>query len=122
MSQISPSLSLPSAVDAVAEIPEVEPKGGNRRGRFSDAVSILSKHPDETARFYSTLLGWKVSADNPLGYRKGSTGSAAGIKWGIWPAPQFFVIGIDCIASAGRSERRAAFDFRVMRRSRVPPM
>src|SRR6266849_1010787 len=48
MSRISPSLSLPSAVDAVAEIPEDEPKGGNRRGRSSDAVSILSKHPDET--------------------------------------------------------------------------
>jgi uncharacterized protein len=48
---------------------------------------ILSKAPDETAQFYSTLFGWTVNADNPLGYREISTGSADGIQGGIWPAP-----------------------------------
>lgn len=48
---------------------------------------ILSKTPRETARFYSTLFGWSVDADNPLGYRRIDTGSTAGIQGGIWPAP-----------------------------------
>jgi len=48
---------------------------------------ILSKSPDETARFYSSLFGWTVNADNPLGYRQIDTGSAEGIQGGIWPAP-----------------------------------
>jgi uncharacterized protein len=48
---------------------------------------ILSKTPSETARFYSTLFGWSVDADNPLGYRRIDTGSTAGIQGGIWPAP-----------------------------------
>ena len=48
---------------------------------------ILSKSPDETARFYSSLFGWTVNADNPLGYRQIHTGSAEGIQGGIWPAP-----------------------------------
>lgn len=37
---------------------------------------ILSKTPDETARFYSTLFGWAVSADNPLGYKRNQHGVA----------------------------------------------
>lgn len=72
---------------------------------------ILSKTPDETARFYSTLFGWTVSADNPLGYREISTGSAAGIQGGIWPAPpqapnlvQLFVAVQDVRASVKRAE------------------
>lgn len=48
---------------------------------------MLSKSPDETARFYSALFGWTVNADNPLGYRQIHTGSAEGIQGGIWPAP-----------------------------------
>lgn len=48
---------------------------------------ILSKAPDETAKFYSTLFGWTVNADNPLGYREIRTGSENGIQGGIWPAP-----------------------------------
>ena len=49
---------------------------------------ILSTAPDKTARFYSTLFGWAVNADNPLGYREISTGSPDGIQGGIWPAPK----------------------------------
>ncbi|HTB11631.1 MAG TPA: VOC family protein [Bryobacteraceae bacterium] len=48
---------------------------------------ILSKAPEETARFYGSLFGWKVDADNPMGYRQIDTGSKEGIQGGIWPAP-----------------------------------
>lgn len=48
---------------------------------------ILSKSPDETARFYATLFGWLIGDDNPLGYRRIDTGSRDGIQGGIWPAP-----------------------------------
>jgi uncharacterized protein len=48
---------------------------------------ILSKTPDETAQFYSTMFGWKIDAENPLGYRRIDTGANEGIHGGIWPAP-----------------------------------
>ncbi len=48
---------------------------------------ILSTAPEETARFYSLLFGWKIDANNPLGYRQIDTGSREGIQGGIWPAP-----------------------------------
>lgn len=48
---------------------------------------ILSSSPAGTAEFYSTLFGWRIDADNPMGYRKIDTGSAEGIHGGIWPAP-----------------------------------
>jgi len=48
---------------------------------------ILSKQPDETAAFYSKLFGWKINADNAMGYRRIDTGSSDGIQGGIWPAP-----------------------------------
>ena len=47
---------------------------------------ILAKDPDRLADFYSQLFAWKVSADNPLGYRMADTGSAQGISGGFWPA------------------------------------
>jgi predicted enzyme related to lactoylglutathione lyase len=48
---------------------------------------ILSKAPDDTARFYTGLFGWTVNTDNSLGYRQVNTGSEDGIQGGIWPAP-----------------------------------
>jgi predicted enzyme related to lactoylglutathione lyase len=36
---------------------------------------IISKSPGETARFYSSLFGWTVDANNPLGYRRIDTGT-----------------------------------------------
>ena len=48
---------------------------------------IISTTPDETAAFYSKLFGWKVDANNPMGYRQIDTGSKEGIQGGIWPAP-----------------------------------
>ena len=67
---------------------------------------ILSKRPDETAKFYEELFGWKVDANNALGYRQIETGSKEGIQGGIWPAPpqsptfvQLFV-GVSDVAAA----------------------
>lgn len=48
---------------------------------------ILSKQPEESARFYAEMFGWEVNADNPMGYREINTGSKEGIQGGIWPAP-----------------------------------
>jgi uncharacterized protein len=71
---------------------------------------IISKSPEDTAKFYSSLFGWTVDANNPLGYRRISTGSAEGIQGGIWPAPpqapnfvQLFVQVDDVAAAVGRA-------------------
>lgn len=48
---------------------------------------ILAKDPDRAVAFYGELFGWRVNADNPLGYRRIDTGSARGIPGGIWPSP-----------------------------------
>jgi uncharacterized protein len=72
---------------------------------------IISKSPDETARFYSSLFGWTVDADNPLGYRRIDTGTKEGIQGGIWPAPpqassfvQLFIAVDDVKSSAQKAE------------------
>jgi predicted enzyme related to lactoylglutathione lyase len=69
---------------------------------------ILAKDPDATSRFYSSLFGWKVDANNPMGYRRIDTGSNEGISGGIWPAPpqspdfvQLFV-AVEDVAGAAR--------------------
>jgi predicted enzyme related to lactoylglutathione lyase len=83
---------------------------------------ILSKTPDETARFYSGLFGWSIDADNPLGYRQIDTGSKEGIQGGIWPAPpqapnfvQLFVAVEDVGASVRKAEELGA-------KLLIPPM
>ena len=48
---------------------------------------MLSPKPDEVARFYGRVFGWKESRENALGYRALDTGSADGIQGGVWPAP-----------------------------------
>lgn len=48
---------------------------------------ILSKTPDATAAFYGKLFGWRIDANNALGYRRIDTGSYEGVQGGIWPAP-----------------------------------
>lgn len=48
---------------------------------------VISKEPDKHAAFYATVFGWKIGADNPLGYRVADTGSSKGIPGGFWPAP-----------------------------------
>ena len=76
---------------------------------------ILSKTPDETAKFYSTLFGWTVDPNNRLGYRRFHTGSKQGIQGGIWPAPpqspnfvQLFVGVDDVKMAANRAEELGA--------------
>ena len=82
---------------------------------------IISKSPEETAQFYSSLFGWKVDADNPMGYRRIDTGSASGIQGGIWPAPpqapnfvQLFTAVEDVAAAV---ERAVSFGAKVL----IPP-
>jgi predicted enzyme related to lactoylglutathione lyase len=76
---------------------------------------IISKAPDETARFYAALFGWKVDADNPMGYRRLDTGSEEGIQGGIWPAPpqapnfvQLFMLVPDVAAAVARAAELGA--------------
>jgi predicted enzyme related to lactoylglutathione lyase len=56
-------------------------------GRPVTQFQILSKQPDAAARFYCALFGWRIDANNPLGYRRIDTGSELGIQGGIWPSP-----------------------------------
>lgn len=57
-------------------------------GRPVTQWQILSKNPEPHAAFYTRLFGWKVNADNPLGYRMVDTASPGkGIPGGFWPAP-----------------------------------
>jgi predicted enzyme related to lactoylglutathione lyase len=76
---------------------------------------IISKSPNETARFYSSLFGWTVDANNPLGYRRIDTGTKEGIQGGIWPAPpqassfvQLFIAVDDVKSSAQKAESLGA--------------
>jgi hypothetical protein len=76
---------------------------------------ILSKNPDETARFYAEVFGWTVDANNPLGYRQIDTGSKDGIQGGIWPAPsqasnfvQLFITVDDVSDAAKKAEALGA--------------
>src|SRR5580765_7195179 len=78
-------------------------------GNAVTQFQILSKAPDATGRFYSDVFGWSIDADNPMGYRRISTGSAEGIQGGIWPAPpqapnfvQLFV-AVDDVSGAVRT-------------------
>jgi uncharacterized protein len=48
---------------------------------------VITREPDQHAAFYAAAFGWKISADNPLGYRMANTGSSRGIPGGFWPAP-----------------------------------
>lgn len=48
---------------------------------------ILSKNPDTSAAFYSKVFGWKIDANNAMGYRTIATGAGKGIDGGIWPSP-----------------------------------
>jgi predicted enzyme related to lactoylglutathione lyase len=67
---------------------------------------MLVKDPDKTAAFYTAVFGWRVDADNAMGYRRVETGGAASLDGGIWPAPpeghnlvQLF-IGVESIAAS----------------------
>jgi len=67
------------------------------------------------------LFGWKVDADNPVGYRRIDTGSPSGIQGGIWPAPPQapnFVQLFTAVEDVGAAvERAVSFGARVL----IPP-
>jgi predicted enzyme related to lactoylglutathione lyase len=77
---------------------------------------ILTKQPKKLEEFYSALFGWKVSGDNPLGYRKVETASKEGISGAFWPISekeghsmvQLFVRVDDVKAYAVKSEKLGA--------------
>jgi predicted enzyme related to lactoylglutathione lyase len=48
---------------------------------------VITHDPGKHSDFYATVFGWKVNADNPLGYRMVDPDSAKGIPGGFWPAP-----------------------------------
>lgn len=56
---------------------------------MSDPVvqwQILAKNPEQAARFYGELFGWKVTNANALGYRQVEA-AEGGVAGGIWPSP-----------------------------------
>ena len=68
---------------------------------------IVTPDPDAIGKFYGDLFGWKISANNPLGYREVATGSIHG---GLWPAPpgapsfvQLFIGVADVEASVSKA-------------------
>ena len=70
---------------------------------------ILARDPNKVSAFYTTLFGWKISADNPMGYRMVDTDSGRGINGGIWPIGdeghphvQMFIEVDDVTATAAR--------------------
>src|SRR5437660_10348981 len=76
---------------------------------------IISKNPDQTASFYSTLFGWTIDAGHPMGYRRIETGTGEGIQGGIWPAPpqspnfaQIFIAVDDVPAAAAKAQTLGA--------------
>jgi len=76
---------------------------------------IISNNPEGVAGFYQQLFGWKIDANNPMGYRRIDTGSANGIQGGIWPAPpqastfvQLFISVLDVKASVNAAEKLGA--------------
>ena len=71
---------------------------------------ILAKDPEGASAFYSSLFGWSVSNDNPLGYRIVTTGAPKGIDGGIWPSPpdgHNFVSAFHSSRVGARLRRRA---------------
>jgi predicted enzyme related to lactoylglutathione lyase len=47
---------------------------------------MVTPKPEEAARFYGGLFGWKITNANALGYREVAAGEG-GIPGGFWPAP-----------------------------------
>jgi predicted enzyme related to lactoylglutathione lyase len=73
---------------------------------------LLARDPDRLTAFYGKLFGWRVNADNAMGYRMLDTGSDRGIKGSVWPIGdeghplvQLFVEVDDVPASAAQAEQ-----------------
>jgi predicted enzyme related to lactoylglutathione lyase len=63
----------------------VSEKEINTMGNPVTHWQILTKQPEKLEAFYSALFGWKISGDNPLGYKLVDTASKEGIHGGLWP-------------------------------------
>jgi predicted enzyme related to lactoylglutathione lyase len=48
---------------------------------------IITKNPEASAKFYAEVFGWRIDANNALGYRVVDTCSEEGVGGGFWPAP-----------------------------------
>lgn len=75
---------------------------------------VVTTNPDQLAKFYGDLFGWKTSANNALGYRQVDTG-AGSIRGGMWPSPpnghsflQLFIGVPDVEASVTRATELGA--------------
>ena len=74
---------------------------------------ILARSPDALTWCYAALFGWRVNADNAMGYRMVDTGSDRGINGGVWPIGpteghplvQLFVEVDDVAASVAKVEQ-----------------
>ena len=76
---------------------------------------IVTKAPDQAAKFYGALFEWDMNRNNLLGYQTVDTGSELGISGGIWPAPpevppfvQLFIQVDNCEAYAERARELGA--------------
>ena len=67
---------------------------------------ILTKQPERLQAFYTTLFGWRMSGDNPLGYQMADTGSGEGINGGIWPSRRTKATAWSSSSSAWTTSRR----------------
>jgi predicted enzyme related to lactoylglutathione lyase len=47
---------------------------------------MVTTNPDQLAKFYGDLFGWKTSTTNALGYRQIDTGDGS-LRGGLWPSP-----------------------------------
>ena len=75
---------------------------------------MVAKDPEAAAKFYGKLFGWKISANNALGYRQVETGEG-GTSGGIWTSPpeghsfvQLFVSVPNVAASAEQAMKLGA--------------
>jgi predicted enzyme related to lactoylglutathione lyase len=72
---------------------------------------IITREPEKHSVFYSSVFGWKVRSDNPLGYRMVEMDPGKGIPGGFWPAPpeaQAFVQLFIEVADMQETVRRVA--------------
>ena len=75
---------------------------------------IVTPKPEAVATFYRDLFGWKISAQNALGYRQVDTGQQ-GLNGGVWPSPpdapslvQLFVGVPDVVSAVAEATRLGA--------------
>ena len=90
-------------------------------GRPVTQWQVVTRAPEEHARFYAELFDWEIDQANPMGYRRVRTDDAAGLQGGFWPAPPeaspFVQLIVDVEDVDAAVERATALGARVI----VPP-